>query len=574
MATLSLQSSNDSEGRRECDTTTMTDVSGSQEEEAGSERGSKSVGVLEGRNNHQSHEAATSQERDSTFSFASVVSAVSSSSALMTREGSGKNKNSTSSSSASGVKSNTTTSNSSPSSSKGNCDSTIATTTSSLTSSTPTLISSQNKRSSREGRGSNESNRMSGGSSPSPASSPQPTVLIRETPSPSSLASIASTSSGTKVIGWKTAKNFSKTLSSIEVAAGGAAAGTSVVHHRIPATTTSASLSVSTSIHKHPQQYTSSSRPAAIRIQMMEPVGPSAYSLSLQAQRTPSEQWKLLKNRLMRKKSTEETVNPFSPDVIEKMRQSLKPPVPPVIISSSTPASSSRSHQHHHHVSTSSGGSPVSSSGDDGGIVFRTNELKTLLRGSIERGDYHHSTERSNSAVGNEIMIPSSNRSSNRSSFDTTSEGDNSDKSNMIPAAPSDKKFGISDATASLLLDKNKKCSSSGNNNTTRKTTETSSSSYLEKEDMSESPPEEAASSQVKWDEVSLDFFSSFSASWQLEHDFSLLSLCFSCSVSICQNHDSISRDDNIHRFSLLWYFFVVWTEDWCTQTHAHLFTH
>lgn len=94
---------------------------------------------------------------------------------------------------------------------------------------------------------------------------------------------------------------------------------------------------------------------------MMEPVGPSAYSLSLQAQRTPSEQWKMLKNRLLRKKSSEEAI---TPELIDKIKQTIRSP-------------------------------------QEEGIVCRTNELKRLLK-------------------GNETNEPAdrTTRSSNRSSFD------------------------------------------------------------------------------------------------------------------------------------------------------------
>lgn len=465
MAASSPKSSNETEG------TETTEVTDSQEDRSsGGWEGGRDISSLP-TSTSPTIMTPSSSRKNTGFSFASVVSAVTSSS-MMTREGSGRKKNS--------IKSNTT---SNSLSSKGNCDTSTSCLTSSSLSSTQVISS---KRGSREGRGSNEASRSGGSMSPSPASSPQPTVLIRDTSSPfSSMASASS--SGTTVIGWKTAKAFSKTLSSIEVTAGGAAAGTSVVHHRIPPTSPSPHPK-----HHVLQQTPSSSRPAAIRIQMMEPVGPSAYSLSLAAQRTPSEQWKLLKNRLMRKKSTEE--NPFSPEVIEKMRQSLKvPPVAPVIISSSTSATSRL-----HHASPSSGGSPVSASGDDGGIVFRTNELKNLLKGSIERGDYHSSSSSSTGVAGNEIMmmIPSSNRSSNRSSFDTTSEGD--DKSNIMPAT-FDKKFGISDAAVSLMTAKSKETNNSfGKKNNSRKTSP-ETTSCLEKEDTSP----EAVSSQVKWDEVS-----------------------------------------------------------------------
>lgn len=93
----------------------------------------------------------------------------------------------------------------------------------------------------------------------------------------------------------------------------------------------------------------------------MEPVGPSAYSLSLQAQRTPSEQWKMLKNRLLRKKSSEETI---TPEQIDKIKLNIRSP-------------------------------------QEDGIVCRTNELRRLLRGS----DANDGPERAS-------------RSSNRSSFE------------------------------------------------------------------------------------------------------------------------------------------------------------
>ena len=137
-----------------------------------------------------------------------------------------------------------------------------------------------------------------------------------------------------RVVGWRTSKSFSRTTSSLDTP--------------------------STSHMKPPLN--SSSRPAAIRIQMMEPVGPSAYSLSLQAQRTPSEQWKMLKNRLLRKKSSEEGA---IADHIENKKQGTRSP-------------------------------------QDEGIVFRTNELKRLLRESeaSEGGD----------------------RQANRSSFDESAQ--------------------------------------------------------------------------------------------------------------------------------------------------------
>lgn len=137
---------------------------------------------------------------------------------------------------------------------------------------------------------------------------PQQTTMVRET---------AFSPMPTRVVGWKTSKNFSKTTSSIE----------------IPPQPPS----------RPPQP--STSRPAAIRIQMIEPVGPSAYSLSLQAKRSPSEQWKVLKNRLMRKKSSED---PILPEIIDKVRLSLK----------------------------------AQKSNEQDGVVVKTNELKVLLKGS------------------------------------------------------------------------------------------------------------------------------------------------------------------------------------------------
>lgn len=129
----------------------------------------------------------------------------------------------------------------------------------------------------------------------------------------------------TRVVGWKSSKSFSKTTSSIDVATTGPL--------RVPVTS-------------------STSRPAAIRIQMMEPVGPSAYSLSLQAQRTSSEQWKMLKNRLLRKKSTEESVAPE----IDKIKSSIR--------ITQQPALTQQQQQ------------------QEDGIVFKTTELKRLLRTS------------------------------------------------------------------------------------------------------------------------------------------------------------------------------------------------
>lgn len=106
----------------------------------------------------------------------------------------------------------------------------------------------------------------------------------------------------------------------------------------------------------------STSRPAAIRIEMIEPVGPSAYSLSLQAQRSPLEQWKLLKNKLIRKKSTDD-----SPviDPAERFRQTVR------------------------------------AAAQEEGIICRTNELKRLLQKG-ERNTVDH-------------PIPSSSSSCNKS---------------------------------------------------------------------------------------------------------------------------------------------------------------
>lgn len=95
----------------------------------------------------------------------------------------------------------------------------------------------------------------------------------------------------------------------------------------------------------------STSRPAAIRIEMIEPVGPSAYSLSLQAQRSPLEQWKLLKNKLIRKKSSDDTP---ALDPAERFRQTVR------------------------------------AAAQEEGIICRTNELKKILQ-TGERTAVDHS---------------------------------------------------------------------------------------------------------------------------------------------------------------------------------------
>lgn len=194
----------------------------------------------------------------------------------------------------------------------------------------------------------------------------------------------SSSSNPTRVLGWKTSKTFSKTMSSIEVAPNKAStASSSSILQQSSSTPTSTSTSASASCCSSSSagagivsSSTSSSstmrsplppRPAAIRIQM-ESVGPSAYSLSLQ-QRNASEQWKLLKNRLLRKKSTEEANTPvtFSEVVIDRMRQMRR-------LSPHTMQESS-----------------------ENGIVCKTNELKKILKS--ESSDI-------------------SGRSSNRNSFD------------------------------------------------------------------------------------------------------------------------------------------------------------
>ena len=141
-----------------------------------------------------------------------------------------------------------------------------------------------------------------------------------------------------------------------------------------------------------PHLHMSTSRPAAIRIEMVEPVGPSAYSLSLQAQRSPLEQWKLLKNKLIRKKSTEE--DPVS-DPAERFRQTVR------------------------------------AAAQEEGIVCRTNELKRLL----QKGEVRNS---SSSAVEHSIQpSSSSNRSESQSPSIEVTEVTN-------PSSPSSTRKGNS----------------------------------------------------------------------------------------------------------------------------------
>ena len=116
-----------------------------------------------------------------------------------------------------------------------------------------------------------------------------------------------------------------------------------------------------------PLHLSSTSRPAAIRIEMVEPVGPSAYSLSLQAQRSPLEQWKLLKNKLIRKKSSDE--DPV-PDPAERFRQTVR------------------------------------AAAQEEGIICRTTELKRLLQKG-ERNASDHQTPSSSSCNRNEAHSPS-----------------------------------------------------------------------------------------------------------------------------------------------------------------------
>lgn len=121
-----------------------------------------------------------------------------------------------------------------------------------------------------------------------------------------------------------------------------------------------------------PHLHMSTSRPAAIRIEMVEPVGPSAYSLSLQAQRSPLEQWKLLKNKLIRKKSTEE--DPVL-DPAERFRQTVR------------------------------------AAAQEEGIICRTNELKRLLqKGEVRNSGssaVEHSSQPSSSSNRGESHSPS-----------------------------------------------------------------------------------------------------------------------------------------------------------------------
>lgn len=111
----------------------------------------------------------------------------------------------------------------------------------------------------------------------------------------------------------------------------------------------------------------STSRPAAIRIEMIEPVGPSAYSLSLQAQRSPLEQWKLLKNKLIRKKSTDDSPER---DPAERFRQTVR------------------------------------AAAQEEGIICRTNELKRLLQIG-ERNTVDHPIPSSSSCNRSESLSPS-----------------------------------------------------------------------------------------------------------------------------------------------------------------------
>lgn len=123
---------------------------------------------------------------------------------------------------------------------------------------------------------------------------------------------------------------------------------------------------------RSPHLHMSTSRPAAIRIEMIEPVGPSAYSLSLQAQRSPLEQWKLLKNKLIRKKSTEE--DPVL-DPAERFRQTVR------------------------------------AAAQEEGIICRTNELKRLL----QKGEVRNNSSCSSAAEHSIQPSSSSNRSESQS---------------------------------------------------------------------------------------------------------------------------------------------------------------
>lgn len=147
----------------------------------------------------------------------------------------------------------------------------------------------------------------------------------------------------------------------------------------------------------------STSRPAAIRIEMIEPVGPSAYSLSLQAQRSPLEQWKLLKNKLIRKKSADD--DPVL-DPAERFRQTVR------------------------------------AAAQEEGIICRTNELKRLLQKG-ERNTVDHPIPSSSSCNRSESLSPSlevaqvTNPSSpSRKDHSTDSSRKSSFKS-LSPSSPS-----------------------------------------------------------------------------------------------------------------------------------------
>lgn len=255
---------------------------------------------------------------------------------------------------------------------------------------------------------------------------------------------VTADSNPSRVLGWKSSKTFSKTMSSIEVAPPNKSTSSSSSFIQPPCIRNSSGLA------------TTQPRAAAIRIQMAEPVGPSAYSLSLQ-QRNASEQWKLLKNRLLRKKSTEEPSSPvtFSEVVMDRMRQMrrLSP-----------------------HMQES-----------ENGIVCKTNELKKLLKS--ESGD-------------------NSGRNSNRNSFDAATAASAAGGAAAATGTENQSSSTSSSSPATVVVRNSESPSSS---NSSPKTVTITCSTTRESSDTATSPSSSSSTvkSTVKWDEVSVFLSSS-----------------------------------------------------------------
>lgn len=312
------------------------------------------------------------------------------------------------------------------------------------------------------------------------------------------------TSNPSRVLGWKASKTFSKTMSSIEVSP-------PLTSHTASCTSKSLTKQQSTANRTYHVHHTgvggnssshtgsgggggggggaslsaSQPRAAAIRIQMAESVGPSAYSLSLQ-QRNASDQWKLLKNRLLRKKSTDDEEAPTSfPEVVmDRMRQMR------------------RMSPHQQELTGSNG---------ENGIVCRTNELKKLLKSEGDTSGRNSARSSFDASVSTAAVTTSTACVTGTvSTCDTTLNCSNSETSRakQVSSTQASSSSTICSPTPPIVV-----CQADVSE------AESSSSPLV-----SSSSSSSAVESTVKWDEVS-----GISLSHTLSHYHSpLLISCFS----------------------------------------------